>query len=97
MAVSMDIKVLDVNQCPGKYYTPNAFKRTHKCDDKTSYVSIQYQLQQFLIYKTFSSVFRFLGAGSQQVDTNVNANKDMSIRLRIPSTILMVRDWMLSS
>ena len=40
MAVSMDIKVLDVNQCPGKYYTPNAFKRTHKCDDKTSYVSI---------------------------------------------------------
>eukprot|EP00090_Calanus_glacialis_P009944 TRINITY_DN1832_c0_g1_i1.p1 TRINITY_DN1832_c0_g1~~TRINITY_DN1832_c0_g1_i1.p1 ORF type:complete len:847 (+),score=167.28 TRINITY_DN1832_c0_g1_i1:123-2663(+) len=37
VAVSMDIKVLDVNQCPGKYYTPNAFKRTHKCDDKTSY------------------------------------------------------------
>ena len=40
--MSMDIKVLDVNQCPGEYYTPNAFKRTHKCDDKTSYVSILY-------------------------------------------------------
>ena len=39
VAVSMDIKMLDINQCPGDYYTPNAFKRTHKCDDKTSYVS----------------------------------------------------------
>ena len=36
----MDIKMLDINQCPADYYTPNAFKRTHKCDDKTSYVSI---------------------------------------------------------
>lgn len=36
----MDIKKLDINQCPGDYFTPNAFKRTHKCDDKTSYVSI---------------------------------------------------------
>lgn len=40
VAVSMDIKALDINQCPGDYYTPNAFKRTHKCDDKTSYVSL---------------------------------------------------------
>ena len=39
VAVSMDIKMLDINQCPADYYTPNAFKRTHKCDDKTSYVS----------------------------------------------------------
>ena len=38
--MSMDIEKLDINQCPGEYYTPNAFKRTHKCDDKTSYVSI---------------------------------------------------------
>jgi len=37
VAVSMDIKMLDVNQCPSDYTVPNAFKRTHKCDDKTSY------------------------------------------------------------
>ena len=37
VAVSMDIKMLDINQCPAEYYTPNAFKRTHKCDDKSSY------------------------------------------------------------
>merc|ERR1711936_1093525 len=37
VAVSMDIKMLDVNQCPNDYHTPNAFKRTHKCDEKTSY------------------------------------------------------------
>ena len=41
VTVSMDIEKLDINQCPGEYYTPNAFKRTHKCDDKTSYVSYQ--------------------------------------------------------
>ena len=63
MAVYMDIKVLDVNQCPGKYYTPNAFKRTHKCGDKTSYVSIKYQLQQFLINKTFCKCVLILGRG----------------------------------
>jgi hypothetical protein len=34
----MDIRMLDIDQCPDKYYTPNAFKETHKCDDKTSYV-----------------------------------------------------------
>lgn len=35
----MDMLQLDVNQCPDHYYTPNAFKNTHKCDEKTSYVS----------------------------------------------------------
>jgi hypothetical protein len=40
VAVSMDIKMLDVNQCNGDYHTPNAFKRTHKCDERTSYVSV---------------------------------------------------------
>ena len=40
VTVSMEIKKLDISQCPGDYYTPNAFKRTHKCDDKTSYVSL---------------------------------------------------------
>ena len=39
VTVSMEIKKLDISQCPGDYFTPNAFKRTHKCDDKTSYVS----------------------------------------------------------
>lgn len=37
VAVSMDIKMLDVNQCNGEYHVANAFKRTHKCDEKTSY------------------------------------------------------------
>ena len=41
VAVSMDIRMLDIDQCPGKYHTPNAFKDTHKCDDKSSYVSIK--------------------------------------------------------
>merc|ERR1711988_1485890 len=35
--VSMDIKMLDIDQCPDKYYIPNAFKDTHKCDEKSSY------------------------------------------------------------
>lgn len=39
VAVSMDMLQLDINQCPDNYYTPNAFKNTHKCDDKSSYVS----------------------------------------------------------
>ena len=39
MSVSMDIRMLDIDQCPGKYHMPNAFKDTHKCDDKSSYVS----------------------------------------------------------
>lgn len=40
VTVTMDLQTLDVNQCPGKYYTPNAFKETNKCDLKTSYVSL---------------------------------------------------------
>lgn len=39
VAVSMDILQLDINQCDDSYYVPNAFKGTHKCDAKTSYVS----------------------------------------------------------
>ena len=39
VAVSMDIMMLDIDQCPDKYYVPNAFKDTHKCDDRSSYVS----------------------------------------------------------
>ncbi|XP_076259463.1 uncharacterized protein LOC143195864 [Rhynchophorus ferrugineus] len=37
VAVTMDMLKLDINQCPDKYYVPNAFKDTHKCDQRTSY------------------------------------------------------------
>uniref|UniRef100_U5ENY5 Putative g-protein coupled receptor signaling pathway n=1 Tax=Corethrella appendiculata TaxID=1370023 RepID=U5ENY5_9DIPT len=37
VSVSMDMLQLDINQCPDDYHTPNAFKNTHKCDEKTSY------------------------------------------------------------
>lgn len=40
VAVSMNMLGLDINQCPDDYYVPNAFKNTHKCDEKSSYVSI---------------------------------------------------------
>lgn len=39
VAVSMDLLQLDINQCPDEFYEPNAFKNTHKCDEKSSYVS----------------------------------------------------------
>lgn len=39
VAVSMDIKMLDIDQCPDAYHVPNAFKDTHKCDERSSYVS----------------------------------------------------------
>jgi len=37
VAVSMDITMLDIDQCPSEYHVPNAFKGTNKCDDKSSY------------------------------------------------------------
>uniref|UniRef100_A0A1B6IF03 GPR158/179 extracellular domain-containing protein n=1 Tax=Homalodisca liturata TaxID=320908 RepID=A0A1B6IF03_9HEMI len=37
VAVKMDLTQLDINQCSDKYYVPNAFKDTHKCDKKSSY------------------------------------------------------------
>jgi hypothetical protein len=39
VAVTMRLLELDINQCPDKFYVPNAFKDTHKCDKRTSYVS----------------------------------------------------------
>lgn len=39
VAVSMDMLQLDINQCEDDFFVPNAFKGTHKCDEKTSYVS----------------------------------------------------------
>lgn len=35
----MDMLQMDINQCDDDYFIPNAFKNTHKCDRKTSYVS----------------------------------------------------------
>lgn len=40
VAVSMDMLQMDINQCDDDYFIPNAFKGTHKCDRKTSYVSV---------------------------------------------------------
>ncbi|XP_017776061.1 PREDICTED: uncharacterized protein LOC108562276 [Nicrophorus vespilloides] len=37
VAVTVDLLKLDINQCPDQYYVPNAFKGTHKCDEKSSY------------------------------------------------------------
>ncbi|XP_023016255.1 uncharacterized protein [Leptinotarsa decemlineata] len=37
VGVTMDLLKLDINQCPDEYYVANAFKDTHKCDQKTSY------------------------------------------------------------
>ncbi|XP_012271433.1 uncharacterized protein LOC105694885 [Orussus abietinus] len=37
VAVSMNLLQLDINQCEEKFYVPNAFKATNKCDQKTSY------------------------------------------------------------
>jgi len=44
----MRLLELDINQCPDKFYVPNAFKDTHKCDRKTSYVSSTGLLYLFL-------------------------------------------------
>ena len=44
VTVTMDLQTLDINQCPGKYHAPNAFKDTHKCDRKTSYVSTRLEI-----------------------------------------------------
>lgn len=49
VAVTMRLLELDINQCPDTYYVPNAFKDTHKCDKKTSYVSIVISASSFLI------------------------------------------------
>ena len=66
VTVTMDLQTLDVNQCPGKYYTPNAFKETNKCDLKTSYVSLWFNISNicynhitfFFVYTISFSVSR---------------------------------------
>ncbi|XP_014468491.1 PREDICTED: uncharacterized protein LOC106741225 [Dinoponera quadriceps] len=37
VAVTMELLQLNIDQCDDKFYLPNAFKDTHKCDRKTSY------------------------------------------------------------
>jgi hypothetical protein len=49
VAVTMRLLELDINQCPDKFYVPNAFKDTHKCDKKTSYVSIKFFVLSFFM------------------------------------------------
>lgn len=44
----MDMLQLDINQCDDKFNVPNAFKGTHKCDKKSSYVSSLLLLLLFL-------------------------------------------------
>lgn len=55
VAVTMRLLELDVNQCPDKFYVPNAFKDTHKCDKKTSYVSIIISVLSFFIMQLHMS------------------------------------------
>lgn len=37
VTVTMPLLSIDINQCPDKYYVPNAFKGTDKCDRLSSY------------------------------------------------------------
>ena len=59
VAVSMDIRMLDIDQCPDKYHVPNAYKDTHKCDDKSSYVRIDF-LNDFLTAELMPNSFYLL-------------------------------------
>ena len=90
----MDIRMLDIDQCPDKYHVPNAYKDTHKCDDKSSYVrKASYNLlapyvDQSLIF--LYSVCQFWAEASRQEVTSANVNRVTSIRLKIPSLISTV-------
>lgn len=93
VAVSVDMLQMDINQCDDDYFIPNAFKGTHKCDQKTSYVSFNSGTRRpemdtelntyFFSLLSFSSVFRFWDVYSQLAATNANACKATSIRLKI--------------
>jgi len=52
----MDLLQVDINQCDDKFYQPNAFKDTHKCDRKTSYVSRLIILLNMIISDIFINV-----------------------------------------
>ena len=97
VAVSMNIRMLDIDQCPDRYWVPNAFKDTHKCDDKTSYVSPSIKCFQHKAVPTFLSilfsVFQFWDGGSRPEATSVSANKGTSTLSKIPSLTTTV-NWL---
>ena len=100
VAVSMDIMMLDIDQCPEKYYVPNAFKDTHKCDDKSSYVSCIFFKSSAIVSVHnlnslnnlssesklifYYSAFLFSAEVLLRADINVNVNKDMNTLLKTP-------------
>lgn len=95
VAVTMDLLKLDINQCPDEYYVPNAFKDTHKCDLRNSYVSkylcylfeyfrkILNIFNDFVLFLFHFSVYLFLDVVLNTGATNVNVNKDLNIHLKI--------------
>ncbi len=95
VTVTMDLQTLDINQCPGKYHTPNAFKETNKCDLKTSYVSSFHTLKITFHFKIFviigfsldlyfDSVFQYWDEALILVVTSVSASKATSILSKMP-------------
>lgn len=64
----MDLLQLDINQCDDKYNAPNAFKGTHKCDKKTSYVSIKIFISLSYFFLFF---FRLLIVSRQYARTRL--------------------------
>lgn len=49
---------MDINQCDDDYFIPNAFKNTHKCDRKTSYVSSFEEPRQRADFDSKHSLFQ---------------------------------------
>ncbi len=65
----MDIKMLDIDQCPDEYHVPNTFKDTHKCDDKSSYVSTTKGLSVSALHLSCLFCWYFVGAPTSGVET----------------------------
>ena len=42
VTVDVDLKHMDIDQCPADFYVANAFKNTAHCDFETTYVSIYF-------------------------------------------------------
>ena len=95
VTVTMDLQTLDINQCPAKYHTPNAFKDTNKCDLKTSYVSFVLSLSPkrnfeplILFLCLFCSACPFWAEVSTLAATSASASKATSTRSKTPSLTL---------
>ena len=56
VSVSVDLLQLDINQCDDDFNVPNAFKGTHKCDKKSSYVRVKF----FYVYKHYIYIYILL-------------------------------------